>query len=280
MNASREDASTSPGNDPLPGEPRVFDYVELSDVGSRGESALPGEIALAIGYNDVNQAVMMVSPGNIEDFVVGFSLSNGIVSTMDDIYDIRLTGAGDAWQADVEISSRAFWHLKDQRRQLVGTSSCGICGTEAMAQALPELKTLAPARPPASSLFNNLRERIFSAQTVARQSGAVHAALYLNPRGDVEFCREDIGRHNALDKLIGAVYRARATHHDGLVVVTSRCSLELVHKAVRADFGTLATLSAPTSLTVEWARRCNLNLIHIPHRSPPRLYSPYPATRP
>ena len=275
MTASDNDSGTMHGDSPPP-EPGFFSYVELNDAAGSGASALASETALAISYNGLNQAVMMVSPGDIEDFVVGFSLTNEIVSSIDDIYGMALSGAGEACRAEVDISSRRFAHLKDHRRHLAGTSGCGICGVEAIGQALPELDALAPAPVPDPSMLGNLRERIAAVQTLSPLSGAVHAALYIAPEGEVRFCREDIGRHNALDKLIGAVFRARVPHHDGLLVVTSRCSLELIHKAVRAGFGTLASLSAPTSLAVQWACKCNLNLIHIPHRSPPRLYSPSP----
>lgn len=101
-----------------------------------------------------------------------------------------------------------------------------------------------------------------------------HAALYVNEAGNVALCREDIGRHNALDKLIGAIIGAKIDPQRGFVVMTSRCSLELIHKAVRAKIATLVTLSAPTALTVQWARRHHLNLIHLPKEGAARLYSP------
>ncbi|HAG21520.1 MAG TPA: sulfurtransferase FdhD, partial [Pseudomonas sp.] len=111
---------------------------------------LAEECALAIAYNGLSQAVMMISPANLEDFVVGFSLTNGFVESLRDIYDIRLHGRGNARRAEVEISSRAFWRLKQQRRQLPGTSSCGLCGVEALEQALPQLAQLPPSALPPS----------------------------------------------------------------------------------------------------------------------------------
>jgi len=109
---------------------------------------------------------------------------------------------------------------------------------------------------------------------MARSSGALHAALYFDEQGEVRLCQEDIGRHNALDKLIGALLQAGIDGSQGFTVVTSRCSLELIHKAVRARLGTLVSLSAPTALTVQWANKHRLNLIHVPHRNAPRIYSP------
>ncbi|MDO6706504.1 formate dehydrogenase accessory sulfurtransferase FdhD [Photobacterium sp. 1_MG-2023] len=259
-----------------PPSPDAFIYVELLEDDSATttySAVLASETALSISYNGISQAVMMVTPGNIEDFVKGFSLSNDIVRSVSEIYEITLTAGCDSHHAEVEISNRAFWSLKDHRRQLAGTSGCGICGVEAIEQALPPLTPLTPVPPPQASLLHNLRARISAAQEVARSSGALHAALYVDAEGDIQLCREDIGRHNALDKLIGAMATERIDPQSGFTVMTSRCSLELIQKAVRAKIGTLVSLSAPTAMTVRWARHNNLNLIHLPHRSAPRLYS-------
>lgn len=257
----------------------TYSYSELG-AETPAATVLAEESALAISYNGISHAVMMVSPGDLEDFVRGFSLSNGLVDAIDEIYDIHLSGNGAARHAEVQISSRAFWALKQQRRQQAGTSGCGLCGVEALEQALPQLPNLpASALPPASHLLE-LRQRIAAVQHQARSSGALHAALFIDTQGAVRLCREDIGRHNALDKLIGALAQSGLQASAGFAVVTSRCSLELLHKAVRAGLATLVSLSAPTALTVDWARRHRLNLIHLPHHSGPRVYSPAPEARP
>lgn len=255
-----------------------YTYAELAPQAPAGIAPLADEIALAIAYNGLSQAVMMVSPSDLEDFVLGFSLGAGLVESIDDIYDVRLIPHEDAISAEVQVSSRAFWALKQQRRQLAGNSGCGLCGVEALDQALPRLEPLAPADLPNPEHLHDLRARIDTAQNLARRSGALHAALFVDGHGEIRLCREDIGRHNALDKLVGALKRQRLEVRDGFAVVTSRCSLELIHKAVRAGLGTLVSLSAPTGLTVQWAREHNLNLIHLPHRSAPRVYSPAPQT--
>jgi FdhD protein len=123
---------------------------------------------LAITYNGLNQAVMMVSPGNIEDFIRGFSLSNAIIASVDEIHDLRLTHFDQACQADVQISNRAFWALKDHRRQMAGTSGCDLCGVEALEQALPPLEILPPSTLPPAAYFDNIRQRIEQAQQLAR----------------------------------------------------------------------------------------------------------------
>ncbi len=256
--------------------PNALRYKELTGDCHVQDMPLASESALAISYNGISQAVMMVTPGHMEDFVRGFSLSTGIVKSFSEIRDIQISGDGESHYAEVEISNRAFWQMKTQRRNLAGTTGCGICGVEALEQALPDLTPLTPYPAPNPLVFDGLRDKIAIHQQAAKTSGALHAALFANAKGEIVLCREDIGRHNALDKLIGALSLNDIDTKSGFAIMTSRCSLELIHKAVRAKVATLVCLSAPTSLTVEWARRNHLNLIHLPKNDSPRLYSPAP----
>lgn len=251
-----------------------YSYLELAPAQQNGAAALAEETALAISYNGISHSVMMVSPSDLEDFIYGFSLSVGLIDSLDDIFDIALQHSATAITAEVQVSNRAFWALKQQRRTLAGNSGCGLCGVEALQQALPQLPSLPPSPLPDAAHLQGLRQRIQAVQTMARHSGAVHAALFVDGLGQIRLCREDIGRHNALDKLLGALHRESHELHQGFAVVTSRCSLELIHKVLRAGIRTLVSLSAPTSLSVQWARQHNLNLIHIPQQSAPRVYSP------
>ena len=251
-----------------------YSYAVLENPEQAETTALAEECALAISYNGLSHSVMMVTPSDLEDFVYGFSLSSGLTASIDDIYDVTLTATEHAYAAEVEVSNRAFWALKEQRRTLAGNTGCGLCGVEALEQALPQITPLQPSDLPPAAHLSGLRERIEGAQTLAQYSGAVHAALFVDEQGDIRLCREDIGRHNALDKLIGALQRTGTATNSGFAVVTSRCSLELIHKALRAGICTLVSLSAPTSLSVQWARQHNLNLIHLPKHSAPRVYSP------
>jgi FdhD protein len=256
-----------------PAASRTYQYHHLP--AETGDSTpLAEEVALAIAYNGISQAVMLVSPSDLEDFVVGFSIGSGIVAGADEIYDMLLSGTGAARHAEVDIASRAFWNLKTQRRQLAGSSGCGLCGVEAVEQALPELRVLEPASLPPIDWLDGLRQRIEPFQPLGQHCGAVHAAVFMNAEGELLLGREDIGRHNALDKLIGALIRQNIAIAGGLAIVTSRCSLELIQKALRAGIGTLVSLSSPTGLAVQWARRHHLNLIHLPKHSAPRVYSP------
>ena len=255
-----------------PAASQTYSYHNL-DQGDEASTALAEEVALAIAYNGISQAVMLVSPTDLEDFIVGFSIGSGIIGSADEIYDLKLSGCGSAMQAEVEISSRAFWNLKDQRRQLAGTSGCGLCGVEAVEQALPELAVLPGAPLPPLPWLDGLRQRISQFQPLGQHCGAVHAAVFMNGRGELLMGREDIGRHNALDKLIGGLIRQQVDTREGMAIVTSRCSLELIQKVLRAGIQTLVSLSSPTGLALQWARRHNLNLIHLPQKSGPRVYS-------
>jgi FdhD protein len=282
MHVKRTDVTApapTTGAEPAPEASRTYSYSNLQGDESV-ETALAEEVALAIAYNGISQAVMLVSPTDLEDFIVGFSLGSGIIESRDEIYDFKLGGCGSAMQAEVEIASRAFWNLKQQRRQLAGTSGCGLCGVEAVEQALPDLAVLPGAPLPPIEWLDGLRQRIGEFQPLGRHCGAVHAALFMDSTGQLLLGREDIGRHNALDKLIGALIRQDIPLAGGIAVVTSRCSLELIQKVLRAGIQTLVSLSSPTGLALQWARRHNLNLIHLPQHSAPRVYSPAMESQP
>ncbi|WP_456255405.1 formate dehydrogenase accessory sulfurtransferase FdhD [Pseudomonas iridis] len=273
MNAKRPACAAPARETPAPAASQTYSYSDLP-LEESASTALAEEVALAIAYNGISQAVMLVTPTDLEDFIVGFSLGSGIIEDANEIYDLQLTGAGSAQYAQVTIANRAFWNLKTQRRQLAGTSGCGLCGVEAVEQALPDLKVLPGAPLPPSVWLDGLRQSIGAFQPLGQHCGAVHAAVFMNASGELLLGREDIGRHNALDKLIGGLIRQKISTDGGLAIVTSRCSLELIQKVLRAGIQTLVSLSAPTGLAVQWARRHNLNLIHLPQKNAPRVYSP------
>jgi FdhD protein len=273
MNAKRPDCPAPALETPAPAASQTYSYSNLECLES-ASTALAEEVALAIAYNGISQAVMLVTPTDLEDFIVGFSLGSGIIQDASEIYDLQLSGSGSAQYAQVTIANRAFWNLKQQRRQLAGTSGCGLCGVEAVEQALPELEVLPGAPLPPAEWLDGLRQRIGAFQPLGQYSGAVHAAVFMNDQGELLLGREDIGRHNALDKLIGGLIRRNIPITGGLAIVTSRCSLELIQKVLRAGIQTLVSLSSPTGLAVQWARRHNLNLIHLPQKNAPRVYSP------
>lgn len=256
----------------LPAAVTEYTYVCLDTEGEAVANPVPGEYALSINYNGVNDSVMMVSPDHLEDFLIGYSLTHNIINHPEQIRQLSVDSIKRKLIANIELSPRADWSLKQKRRLGLGTSGCGLCGEEALEYLLNDLPQLSANPLPSADVFCDLRSKLTAYQSSVHSSGARHAAFYVSPLGQVELCREDIGRHNALDKLIGALAQA-SVESAGFVVVTSRCGLELVQKAIRAKITTLVTLSAPTSMAVDWARQYQLNLIHLPHHSSPRVYS-------
>ncbi|WP_394373251.1 formate dehydrogenase accessory sulfurtransferase FdhD [Marinobacter xestospongiae] len=273
-NKNRVASRSHPGQDGI----RTFSYRGCASPDPSRPVPLVEETAVAVSYNGISQAVMMLSPVHLEDFAVGFSLSQGFIDSVDDILDLQVTAAGDGLELAITVTSRAHWGLRQHRRQLAGTTGCGLCGVDSLQQALPELAPLSPQPLPPADRFLTLRDRMAAAQTLGQTSGALHAALFIDAANNPVACREDIGRHNALDKLIGALARQRRPLPGGLAVMTSRCSQELIQKAVRAGLGTLVSFSAPSTLAVDWARRHNLNLVHLSRQGEPRVYSPYALT--
>jgi FdhD protein len=219
------------------------------------------EVPVALQYNGLSHAVMLATPLDLEDFACGFSLSEGLIDDAADIYDIEVEPAEQGIVLHVEIASRCVVRLKERRRTLAGRTGCGLCGTESLQQALPRIaRRVAPLRLDVDALPRALaamRQR----QALQTATGATHAAAWCSAQGEVRVVREDVGRHNALDKLVGALARERLDAGAGFFAITSRASYEMVQKTVRAGVGVLAAISAPTALAVQCARDADLCLI-------------------
>jgi FdhD protein len=216
------------------------------------------ETPIAFVYNGEAHAVMMATPRDLEDFAYGFSIAEGIVDRVADIGGVTLEINGPGIGLSIEISRGHAALLVSRKRNIAGRTGCGLCGISEIEQVLRPLPDL-----PDGALFSraaidravrDLPER----QEINRQTGAVHAAGFADRDGELLFVREDVGRHNALDKLIGAVLRAGLNPADGFVVVTSRCSMEMVQKTACFGASLLVTVSAPTSLAIELAEKCNM----------------------
>ncbi|WP_160153641.1 formate dehydrogenase accessory sulfurtransferase FdhD [Microbulbifer sp. ALW1] len=262
-------------------------YCPAADSGSPRDEIQPlaSEVAVGISYNGLNHAVMMATPDDLDDFALGFSFTSGIIEQREQILDVELITVEEGVLLEITLSQRALNRLKHQRRTMTGTSGCGLCGVEALSQALSidvlSREASADAQcsrkqnlplPPVHHLAQ-MRDRFLSVQQERQLRGAMHCALYVDQAGNTRLCREDIGRHNALDKLLGACLAEGLDLQHGFVAVTSRCSLELIQKSVRASVGTLVTLSSPSDISVRWARRYRLNLVHQPKDDMPRIYS-------
>jgi formate dehydrogenase accessory protein FdhD len=228
------------------------------------------EAAIALVYNGSTHAVMMATPIDLEDFGLGYSLTEGIVATAAEWRFIETHRHDGGISIEMHIPQARFDALQLRRRQLIGNSACGLCGSESLLAAQRPLAALTepPSTFAAEHIFKALRA-LAAAQPLNQGSGGVHAAGYAHERGLL--VREDVGRHNALDKLIGA--RARANLGTGFVVMTSRASYELVHKTVSAGIPLLATVSAPTSAAIELARTSGLTLIAFARGERMNVYS-------
>jgi FdhD protein len=224
---------------------------------------LARECAVALEFNGVSHAVMLATPLDLSDFALGFALSEGIIDRAEQCYGIEMHEGDEGWTARIEISASCFARLKQFRRNLTGRTGCGLCGVESLAhvfRTLPDLREAGTLLDPAS--INHALSELASHQAIGAATGATHAAAWADPRGNIRIVREDVGRHNALDKLIGAGLRAKsAGWRDGFLIITSRASMEMVQKCAMAGFGTLIALSAPTDLAVRLAQEHGICLV-------------------
>ncbi|MGD9943599.1 MAG: formate dehydrogenase accessory sulfurtransferase FdhD [Burkholderiaceae bacterium] len=219
------------------------------------------EVPVALEFNGVSHAVMLATPCDLEDFALGFSLTEGLLRDRSELFDVEVSESPQGITVALDISAEAFTRLKGRRRNLAGRTGCGLCGTESLQQAIraPSPVTHAP-RLNASALRRALGQ-LRSRQPLQQATGACHAAAWCALDGEVRLVREDVGRHNALDKLIGALVRAGLPAADGFALITSRASYEMVHKAASAGIGVLAAISAPTALAVRTAEAAQLSLL-------------------
>lgn len=218
------------------------------------------EVAVAMVYNGISHAVMLATPADLEDFGTGFSLAEGIVARASEIHDIDTVDHASGIEVRMQVSNRAFEALKARRRSLAGRTGCGLCGVDSLGQVSREVKPVV-ARP---SVDETAIHRAFvalcDAQALHALTGSVHAAAWAHADGTLFAVREDVGRHNALDKLIGAVALAGLDTAQGFAVVTSRASYEMVLKLASAGGGLLAAISAPTGLAIDLAGRTGVTL--------------------
>ncbi len=224
---------------------------------------LAAEVPVALVFNGLSHAVMMATPHDLEDFALGFALSEGLLDTPADCRGIEVVDHGAAFEAQIEIASSCFARLKERRRTLAGRTGCGLCGIDSL-QAL-EL-TPDPLTPPSwvaaldSAVLHRAFEALPSHQPLNARTGALHAAAWARPDGTLSDVREDVGRHNALDKLIGHLAHQRRLGEDGFVVLSSRASYELVLKCARLHIAALATLGSPTLLAAQIAQQAQVQL--------------------
>lgn len=224
------------------------------------EEIVAEEVAVALVYNGTSHAVMMATPCDLEDFARGFSLTERIVEKPSEIYDIEVEAAGRGIEVRLEIAAQRMAGLQERRRSLAGRTGCGLCGVDSLEAALRAVPRVTAVRPVARQAIEQAMARLPEQQSINRSNGAMHAAGWATPDGVLVAVREDVGRHNALDKLAGALARRSDLKVGGFVVVTSRCSYEMVQKAAAIGASAIAAVSAPTSLAIETAEQADVAL--------------------
>jgi FdhD protein len=243
---------------------RIASVVRWRD-GARSEidDWLTEEVPVALEFNGISHAVMLATPADLEDFALGFGLSEGIFASATDLYGCEISTSAQGITVSMNVSARSFAGLRARRRTLAGRTGCGVCGTESLDQVLRPVPPVTAGVPVHSSAIARAMRAMHAHQRLNRVTGSVHAAAWCSTDGAVRMLREDVGRHNALDKLIGALAGAQVAATDGFIAVTSRASIEMVQKAAIAGAPLLAAVSAPTLLAVETARAAGMSLVGL-----------------
>ena len=228
-----------------------------------GMRAVPEETAVALVYDGGSEAVMMASPADLEDFAIGFSLNEGIITDLAQIERMEQFDAELGIEMRLWLSAGLSARLSARRRHRAGPTGCGLCGVESLEDALPKLAKIDSTVVVSASEVIAAMAQMADLQSLNQQTRAVHAAGFYRPGQGVVLVREDVGRHNALDKLAGAMARQGLTAKDGVILMTSRLSVELVQKAAAMGAGVLAAVSAPTALALRTAEAAGLCLVGV-----------------
>ncbi|AST81995.1 TPA: formate dehydrogenase accessory sulfurtransferase FdhD [Citrobacter freundii] len=240
---------------------RLINLWRREDLQHPQPDEVAEEVPVALVYNGISHVVMMASPKDLEHFAVGFSLSEGIIDSPREIYGMDVVPSCNGLEVQIELSSRRFMGLKERRRALAGRTGCGVCGVEQLndigkpVQPLPFTQTFNLAR------LDQALRHLKDFQPVGQLTGCTHAAAWVMPSGELAGGHEDVGRHVALDKLLGRRAAQGESWLPGAALVSSRASYEMVQKSAMCGVEILFAVSAATTLAVEVAERCNLTLV-------------------
>lgn len=222
---------------------------------------LAEEVPVALVYNGVSHAVMLATPQNLEEFALGFSLTEGILQNKSELYGVEVQWQENGIELQLDIASERFVLLKERRRNMVGRTGCGLCGAESLSQVfhLPEVNPALTHQTLSMHSVFKAYDKIREKQDLQQLTGATHACAWADIDGVIRYIREDVGRHNALDKLIGVLHQQDV--HGGFILTSSRASYEMVQKIAVAGFDILAAISAPTGLAVRIAEEYGITLL-------------------
>ena len=236
-----------------------FQVYQRGQLATAQQDWLAEEVPVALVYNGISHVVMMCTPKDLEAFALGFSLSEGIIESPRDIYSIEINQTCNGLEVQIELSSRRFAGLKERRRAMAGRTGCGVCGIEQLADIFRPLPALPFTQTFSLTNLDSALKQLREVQEVGQLTGCTHAAAWLSPQGELLGGCEDVGRHVALDKLLGV--RAKQGWQQGAVLTSSRASYEMVQKSAMCGVEILFVVSAATSLAVEIAERSNLTLV-------------------
>jgi FdhD protein len=242
---------------------RITRTIWRASGSAEGERAIPEETAIAFTYNTASYAVMMATPKDLEDFAVGFSLTEGVVSSIEAIEGIDVVEEEMGVELRIWLKAPHAAEFLGRRRKMAGPTGCGLCGVETLIEAMRPPPEVGEGRVYTPDQIMTAVESLFPLQVLNHETRAVHAAGFWHPERGLIAVREDVGRHNALDKLAGALARDGATARSGLVVLTSRVSVEMVQKSAFIGAPVIVAVSAPTALAVRMAEACGMTLAAI-----------------
>jgi FdhD protein len=225
------------------------------------QDQLAVELPVALEFNGVSHAVMLATPCDLESFALGFALSEGIVASRAEFHHAEVEENSLGITVHCEISGHAFLKLKQRRRNMTGRTGCGLCGVESLEQVFRVLHAVPAGTPVSVPAMRVALKSLAALQPLNRLTGGMHAAAWSAPDGRLQHVCEDVGRHNALDKLIGMMAERGLSFQDGFLLITSRASVEMVQKAATVGIANLVAISAPTALAVKTAKTAGMTLI-------------------
>jgi len=237
----------------------VFSWKEGGH--SKHEDEVAAEVPVALSYNKRSHVVMMATPVALEDFATGFSLTEGIINQPSDVLDVSVIDREKGLELAITVNEACFTRLDSQRRNLVGRTGCGLCGAESLDQAMRNPAVVSSQVSVSNAALQSAIQALNKHQPLQAATGALHGAAWCNTDGEILAVREDVGRHNALDKLIGHLCRSGFDPGSGFVLVSSRASYEMVYKAAAAGMEVLVAVSAPTALAIDFAHRSGITLV-------------------
>ena len=242
-----------------------FDAQRALMAGLINRIVVPEDLEpVALSYAGTTHAVMMATPSDLEDFAIGFSLTEGVIASAEEIEDVAVEEAGAGIDIQIRLKDEANHRFEARRRRLAGPVGCGLCGIESIDEAMRSAASVAGAELLLSSTeISNAVRLLTKQQPMHAETGAVHAAGFYVPGEGIVAAREDVGRHNALDKLAGALARSGTSGATGIVVITSRVSVEMVQKAAQLGTGMIVAVSAPTALAIRTAEEAGMTLVAL-----------------